>query len=113
MACNPMMGSADEHAGSPVQSDRFEFVAEVVLEVPLLGGVESEFEADEEAVLVRLEVVDGLGRDDRVEAEEAFLVCVADKDHLVPGELRRGVRVSGASATPVSFWKWNRPELYF
>lgn len=57
-----------------------------MLKIPLCSGVEGAFEADEETILVRLEVVNGLGRDDRIEAEEASLVRVADKNDLVPGE---------------------------
>jgi len=41
---------SQKHAGSSAPLDGFEFVGEVVFEVPLLGGVEGDFEADEEAV---------------------------------------------------------------
>jgi hypothetical protein len=48
----------------------------VVFQVPLLRRVERQLQADEEVLVVLLEVVHRLGRDARVEADEAFLVCI-------------------------------------
>ena len=69
---------------------RFQFISEMVFQVPLFGGVESEFKADEEMVFVVLEVVDGCGGDVDVETEEALLVRIADQNDFVLRELGLG-----------------------
>ena len=69
---------------------RVQTVGEVVLEVPFLGGVEGEFQADEEGLLVAFEAVDGLGRDFAVEADKGFLVGVLGAEDFVFLELGAG-----------------------
>ena len=70
-----------------------QFISEMMFEVPLFGGVEGEFKADEEMVFVVLEVVDGRGGDFDVETEEALFVCIADQNNFVLREL--GLRYDG------------------
>ena len=62
----------------------------MVFEVPFFGGVEGEFEADEEGLLVAFESVDGLGREFAVEANEGFLVGVLGVEDFVLRELGTG-----------------------
>ena len=58
--------------------------------VPLLGGVEGEFEADEEGLLVALEAIHGLGRNFAVEADEGFLMGVLGAEDFVFRDKARG-----------------------
>lgn len=70
-----------------IVSDSFQFLTQGVFQVPLLRSVESEFEADEELVLVRSEVVHGFRLKCEVEANEAFFVGVFGEEDFVLREL--------------------------
>ena len=54
-----------------------------MLKVPLFGGVEGEFEADEEGLFVAFESVDCLGRDFAVEADKRLLMGVLGAEDFV------------------------------
>ncbi len=65
-----------------------------MFKIPLECRIEREFEANEEMFLIFLKVVDGLGGNDLIETDEAFLIGVLGEENFVLrklGTVREGV----------------------